>query len=464
MKKLIALLTLSMMASVAYAADSKISALSDAGAIQSGDVFIIARSGANYKKDLYADITNWDTAYGWGDHALAGYAVTSDPTTFSSTLKSEGTLTALDLNILSMTATTENSFTLYGKYQTDTAISNIMPSNSATDSRMAVDIWPKGSPADFGDYGVAWLDICDTDPDDAGTGNECVGAGKLKDGIGQISTSASGTGTVRDLNLQVNGGNVGVGIGTTAPSYQLDVGGSGRFSGGLIGQTATTAVSEGHIGEFIGAVCNPASPSGTTVTISIADPAVVTWTNHRMDKSEGDVACPITFSTTGALPTGITAGTKYWAVAASSSTLNIATTPQNAVDGVFIETTGTQSGTQSVTGGVELVDATWNSGSAMVLSPGIWDIQGQCSFWPDTTTATSSMLVGSGSTIASPSFPDLSYGFFRQTFPNGAISSVPIPLKRFYVATETVYYGLMMSQFTTSGTSGACQTSAIRAN
>ena len=24
------------------------------------------------------DITNWDTAYGWGDHALAGYDTTTD--------------------------------------------------------------------------------------------------------------------------------------------------------------------------------------------------------------------------------------------------------------------------------------------------------------------------------------------------------------------------------------------------
>src|SRR5262249_39656503 len=47
------------------------------------------------------------------------------------------------------------------------------------------------------------------------------------------------------------------------------------------------------------------------VTISIAAPAIVTWTGHGL--GAGD---PVVLRTTGALPTGLTAGTVYYVIAA----------------------------------------------------------------------------------------------------------------------------------------------------
>lgn len=73
----------------------------------------------------------------------------------------------------------------------------------------------------------------------------------------------------------------------------------------------------------------------STVTITIATPGVVSWASHTL--TDGD---PVSFSTTGALPTGITAGTTYYVVNSASGTFQIAAT----VGGTAIDTTGTQSG------------------------------------------------------------------------------------------------------------------------
>lgn len=73
----------------------------------------------------------------------------------------------------------------------------------------------------------------------------------------------------------------------------------------------------------------------SVVTISIAVPGVITWVGHGLEDDT-----PISFTTTGALPTGLTAGTIYYVVAAATDTFSVAATP----GGTAITTTGTQSG------------------------------------------------------------------------------------------------------------------------
>ena len=77
---------------------------------------------------------------------------------------------------------------------------------------------------------------------------------------------------------------------------------------------------------------------GGTATITIASPAVVTST---VLYSEG---AAVVFSTTGALPTGITAGTTYFAFNNVGLTFQLLDTAGNIVN-----TSGTQSGTQRIT-------------------------------------------------------------------------------------------------------------------
>jgi microcystin-dependent protein len=87
---------------------------------------------------------------------------------------------------------------------------------------------------------------------------------------------------------------------------------------------------------------NALVPSIGTFTVTIATPAVVTLAGHGF--VTGDA---VYLTTTGALPTGLTANTIYYVVAINSSTFNLATTAANAYAGTKINTTGTQSGTHT---------------------------------------------------------------------------------------------------------------------
>lgn len=90
-------------------------------------------------------------------------------------------------------------------------------------------------------------------------------------------------------------------------------------------------------GEFI-----DSTPTGSTCTISVANPAVITLASHGF--SVGDV---VKFTTTGGLPTGMSISEKYFVLADSPPSVNsfqISLT----LGGTAIETTGTQSGVQKV--------------------------------------------------------------------------------------------------------------------
>lgn len=78
-----------------------------------------------------------------------------------------------------------------------------------------------------------------------------------------------------------------------------------------------------------------------TVTITIASPAVVSYTAHGL--AAGDA---VVFATTSALPTGLTAGTTYYVISAglTSNAFEVSATS----GGSAVNTSGSQSGTQSV--------------------------------------------------------------------------------------------------------------------
>lgn len=89
-----------------------------------------------------------------------------------------------------------------------------------------------------------------------------------------------------------------------------------------------------------GAGCIPTA----TVTISVADPGVVTAAGgHGLT-----VGSPVVFATDGALPTGLTAGTTYYVISAgfSPTAFSVSATP----GGSGIETTLVGSGIHTVTG------------------------------------------------------------------------------------------------------------------
>lgn len=78
-----------------------------------------------------------------------------------------------------------------------------------------------------------------------------------------------------------------------------------------------------------------------TMTVTIASPGVVTSTGHGLAANQ-----QIRFATTGALPTGITAGTLYYVIATglTADTFQFST----SVGGAAVNTSGTQSGTHTL--------------------------------------------------------------------------------------------------------------------
>lgn len=87
---------------------------------------------------------------------------------------------------------------------------------------------------------------------------------------------------------------------------------------------------------------NDAAPVTTSpVTITIAAPGVITWTGHGLTNDT-----PVVFSTTGALPTGIVAGTTYFVRNAATNTFELSLTRGGVAS---ITTSGTQSGTHTAT-------------------------------------------------------------------------------------------------------------------
>lgn len=114
--------------------------------------------------------------------------------------------------------------------------------------------------------------------------------------------------------------------------------------GGAISVLAELLVSAGwsYRASGDGLACY-APPSVTaTVTITVASPAVVTWTSHGLLANT-----PVVFTTTGSLPTGITAGVTYYVHPTSilTNSFRIAATPGGAAINTSVAGSGVHTGT-----------------------------------------------------------------------------------------------------------------------
>lgn len=88
-----------------------------------------------------------------------------------------------------------------------------------------------------------------------------------------------------------------------------------------------------------------------TMTVTIASPAVVSFTAHGLYTGEG-----VYLTTTGALPTGLSANTMYYVIELTANTFKLASSYANALAGTAINTSGSQSGTHT------LVYCPWGNG------------------------------------------------------------------------------------------------------
>ena len=85
----------------------------------------------------------------------------------------------------------------------------------------------------------------------------------------------------------------------------------------------------------------------SAITMTIASPCVVTLNSHGLS-----TGYPVSFTTSGALPTGLNVGTVYYVIYVNANTFQLATTLANAWAGTAITTTGSQSGTHTINRGL----------------------------------------------------------------------------------------------------------------
>ncbi len=151
------------------------------------------------------------------------------------------------------------------------------------------------------------------------------------------------------------------------------------------------------VGDYVTSGLCKAPAATATVTITIAAPGVITWATHGMTG-----ACPVVFTTTSALPTGITSGTVYYIVPSSitTNTFSIATTVANALAGTKITTSGSQGGVQTGTAGVALSTGTAADVTGVSLSQGDWDCRSKISRTLGASTSVTVLTGGNSTTSA----------------------------------------------------------------
>lgn len=238
------------------------------------------------------------------------------------------------------------------------------------------------------------------------------------------------------------------------------------FAGQLPGTTTNDDASAGNVGEYLFAGGGSSlGPVTSTVTITIANPAVVTMNSHGFSNTG---TSPVVFSTTGALPNGgvnnINAGTTYWTVpgTVTTNTFQIASSIANAVAGTTINTSGgTQSGTQTGTEIITLTTDTSADFGAIKLTAGDWDVGGSVGFVPAGTT---SVVFWAGWTSTASVTVDQQPGhFYGQNFSGtGSVlgstlrAQFALPTRRVTVANAAtqIIYGVQQAEFSVSTTGG----------
>ena len=139
---------------------------------------------------------------------------------------------------------------------------------------------------------------------------------------------------------------VGAGGGSAADPGDIKAGAYKKSPSGWLGPLVGQGVSRTTYSTLFDTIVPllPVVTGGSgAVTVTIAAPAVVTCGGHGLDSGD-----PVYLTTTGALPTGLSQNTLYYAIYVTSNTFRLATTRANAIAGTAITTTGSQSGVHTM--------------------------------------------------------------------------------------------------------------------
>lgn len=170
--------------------------------------------------------------------------------------------------------------------------------------------------------------------------SDFTAAGSLA--AGDLFEIENGAGNSRKVTAALIGAGLGV-------LHAYDEQASGTAGGSSVAAWTPRILNTTKLNTISGA-----SLSTSVVTITIASPGVVTWNSHGFA-----AGVAINIATTGALPTGLTAGVTYYVVSPAANTFQLAATP----GGAAINTSGSQSGTHTA------------SSSEFTLPAGTFDIQ-----------------------------------------------------------------------------------------
>jgi hypothetical protein len=220
------------------------------------------------------------------------------------------------------------------------------------------------------------------------------------------------------------------------------------------GVTNASAATAGKVGEVMEVHCvvGAAAAAASTITVTIASPAVVTWSSHTFTTtgSPANYTCPINFTTTGALPTGLVVGTNYYIIGSSVSgdTFQLADTAAHALAGTnAVNTSGSQSGTQSAYIGNLGASTSAFAGAAMALTAGDWDCSGLAEF-QELTSITSTEFANAIDTSIVVTSIGQSTDIRTVTGSIGAVSYyLPSPIVRRNISTTTNEYFVTKSTF-----------------
>lgn len=219
-----------------------------------------------------------------------------------------------------------------------------------------------------------------------------VGTGLSLNALGTLIATGTGVTTII-AGAGLNGGTI-TSTGTISLAANPTVTGSLTVQGpivptypanGITGNVTGSLVAAGVVGEIISSDSGGFNQSAT-VTLTLGSPGTVNWTAHGITG-----ICAVQFTTTGALPTGLSAApTTYWTVPASITTnsFKVATSIANAIAGTQVNFTGSQSGVQTGFAYANVANDTATDVAAIRLTPGDWDIYGAGAFLPAGGTIT----------------------------------------------------------------------------
>lgn len=264
-------------------------------------------------------------------------------------------------------------------------------------------------------------------------GNKGIAPGMTNSNFIELHNSANQYGVVNDNQSNFPHAFLNISDTPTAPvslKDNQDNGGAGIL--GTLG--AIVCRDNDGIPDSIIDYYRATTPNTTaTVTVSIATPAVITWTAHGLVAGSR-----VVLTTSSSLPTGITAGTPYWVIAAglAANTFQISAT----AFGSAINTSGSQAGTQTGTSAVPTSHLTATDLAALQLPVGEWYVDGLIGSIPAASTTTDLILRWASTTSATlPAFPN--YAMDRRPISTGGLQDYNvIPQLHLVLAAPTTVY------------------------